>query len=441
MSTGLAREIEWLYGLQHLGIKLGLENIRSLLEILGHPETGYPSVLVAGTNGKGSVSAMLQAILVAAGLRPGLFTSPHLVRPNERIRIGTDDISDADLLVTLRELRETIASSMARGRLEAPPSFFEVITAAALLCFERQRVDAAVLEVGLGGRLDATNAVGAEVAVVVSVDLDHVQTLGTTVERIAGEKAGIVKPGRPLVSGVVRQQPASVLQRVCLERRALLVDARLAVRLVAEQDGTLELQTRRARYAGLRLALEGRHQIDNARVAVAAYECLAERAGWPVEAEAVRGGLASVRWPGRLQWIGACMRRSALLLDGAHNPAGAQVLACYLRARGGPRPVLLFGALKGKQVDPMLAALAPFVEGAVIARPPVDRAADPQDVADLARHHLAHVDTVAEPGPALERACELAGSNRFVAVAGSLYLVGAILGLLEGRDVPGPVSM
>jgi dihydrofolate synthase/folylpolyglutamate synthase len=155
----------------------------------------------------------------------------------------------------------------------------------------------------------------------------------------------------------------------------------------------------------------------------------------------VRVGLASVRWSGRLQWIAARASRPALLLDGAHNPAGAGVLANYLRARGGPRPVLLLGAVKGKQLEPMLAALAPLVEESVITRPPVERAADPCEVASLARRHFSRVDVVDGPGPALETACSRAGPSRFVLVSGSLYLVGAILGLLEGRDVPGPVSM
>ncbi len=233
--------IEWLYGLQHFGVKLGLENIRGLLRVLGSPQQGFRSIHVAGTNGKGSVGAMIDALLGAAGVRAGLFTSPHLVRPHERIRVSGQDIDDGELQVRLASMRERIGKAIGAGELEAHPSFFEVITATALQCFAEHELEAAVLEVGLGGRLDATNAVDADVGVVVSIGKDHTKTLGATLECITRENAGIIKEVMPVVSGVVQQVAIDVLREICRERGAELIDARCATRLVAEEAGTFSL--------------------------------------------------------------------------------------------------------------------------------------------------------------------------------------------------------
>jgi dihydrofolate synthase/folylpolyglutamate synthase len=302
-------------------------------------------------------------------------------------------------------------------------------------------VEAAVLEVGLGGRLDATNAVDADLAVIVSIDLDHVQTLGPTIERIAEEKAGIVKAGRPLVSGVVQQAAVNVLREVCRPRGAALIDARLAVRLADERGDAFTLETERGRYADLRLALPGRHQIDNARVALAAFEVFAARCGLEPDPAAVRTALARVHWPGRLQWIPANGARPRLLLDGAHNPAGARTLAGYLRGLGGPRPVAVTGAMHGKLLAPMFEALGPHLHAAVVTRPAVERAEDPRVVAAEAARHVSQVEVVEDPARALERAAAVAEGDRFVVVTGSLYLVGEILALLGDPGSPGPVAM
>jgi dihydrofolate synthase/folylpolyglutamate synthase len=433
--------IDWLYGLQHFGIKLGLDNIRALLRLLDHPESAYPSVLVAGTNGKGSVAAMVQAMLAASGRRAGLFTSPHLMKPNERIRIDGEDITDDELHGMLADMKRRIEAAHEDGRLETQPSFFELITATALEAFRRHGVDAALLEVGLGGRLDATNAVEADLSVIVSIDLDHTKTLGPTLGDIAGEKAGVIKHGRPVISGVVRQRALSVLQRICRERDAPFVDARLAVAFESERDGEFTLSTTKAVYHDLRLSLPGRHQIDNARVALATFELLAPRLGLEPDPDAVREGLSKVRWPGRLQWIRDRPGLPDMLLDGAHNPAGARTLANYLRTLDAPEPVAVFGVMQGKLLSSMLEPLSPLIHSAVITRPDVRRAADPYEVADIVRPHIDRVEVVPEPSRAVDRAAVLAGGQRFVLVTGSLYLVGEILCALEGRKTPGPISM
>jgi dihydrofolate synthase/folylpolyglutamate synthase len=433
--------IDWLYGLQHFGIKLGLDNIRALLALLNHPERAYRCLHVAGTNGKGSVASMADAILAAAGVRSGLFTSPHLVRPNERIRIAGRDITDNDLHRLLDGMRSTIEAALARGEIENPPSFFEVITATALKAFAEGEMQAAILEVGLGGRLDATNAVNADVCVVVSIGLDHTKTLGPTIDLIAGEKAGIIKPGRPVISGVVQQRAIDVLQRICAERGAELIHARNEVRLLSEKGDRFTLATARRTYRGLRSALPGRHQIDNARVALAGAELLAEKIGVALDGEAVRTGLASVRWGGRLEWIEPANGWPRLLVDGAHNPAGVSAVASYLRARQGRKPVLMFGATSGKPLESLLGPLAGLVEGVVFTRPPVERGLDPQEVAAAAEGLFQPIEAVPDPGEALRRAALMAGDDRYVLVTGSLYLVGEVLGFLMPEEVPGPIAM
>jgi dihydrofolate synthase/folylpolyglutamate synthase len=432
--------IQWLYDLQHFGIKLGLDNIRGVLEILGRPERSYASAHIAGTNGKGSVAAMIDSMLDACGVASGLNTSPHLVRPHERIRIAGRDIEDDELQERLRAMRTKIEAAIAQGKLEAHPSFFEVITATALQAFADHEMRAAVLEVGLGGRLDATNAVDADVAVIVSIGLDHTKTLGPTEEQIAGEKAGIIKPGQPVVYGATQPHVIEVLRDVCRERGATLIDGREAVRLLDEDGDQFTLESDRRRYDGLRCALPGRHQIDNARIALAAFELLMERLDLEPSPEGVAAGLANVRWAGRLQWLEPSDGRPAFLLDGAHNPAGIAAVASYLHGQTRPRPVLLTGATSGKPLAELFGPLGPLVDGVVVTRPPVDRGLEPEQVAGEIAPLFGKTEAVSDTAAALERACELAGDEQYVLVTGSLYLVGEILGLITHQK-PRPVAM
>jgi dihydrofolate synthase/folylpolyglutamate synthase len=433
--------IRWLYDLQHFGIKLGLDNIRALLALLGHPERAYRSVHVAGTNGKGSVAAMVDAMLAAHDVASGLFTSPHLISPNERIRIAGTDITDAELHQRLAAMRKTIEAGIGEAGIEAHPSFFEVVTATALEAFRDHGLEAAVLEVGLGGRLDATNAVDTDVSVIVSIALDHTKTLGPTLAQIAREKGGIIKRGRPVVSGVVPQRAIDVLRRRAGELDAPWVEARVEARLVAEDADGFSLATRRARYPALRPALPGRHQIDNARVALTAFELLLERLGRPPDPDAVREALGSIRWPGRLHRIEAGDGRPAMLLDAAHNPEGMDTLIDHLEANPLPRPVLLFGATSGKPLQRLLEPLGAFAREAVVTCPPVRRGVDPAEVEAVALPYFDRVEVLEKTDVALARAQELARPDGAVLVTGSLYLVGEVLGLLEGRRRPGPVSM
>lgn len=413
--------IAWLYGLQSHGVKLGLDGIRTLLALLDHPERAYPSMLVGGTNGKGSVAAMLDAILGATSRRTGLYTSPHLVRPNERIRVAGEDLATLEFHRVLGIVRAACERGLAEDKLAAHPSFFEVMTAAALCAFRDAGVDVAVLEVGLGGRLDATNATEPLASAIVTVSLDHLETLGATLEAIALEKAGIVRAGRPLVSGVAQPDVVAVLRAKCDAVGATYIDAR-ATKLPS----------------GVRLSLDGTHQRDNARVALAAFEAFSRELGDATDSRAMRHGLETARWPGRLQLIAGA---PSILLDGAHNVAGAEALAAHLALRGGPKPVLLFAAMADKDISGILGPLVPHVASVVATQPGVARAADSKDVAAAARALGLPAGAEPDPARALEKARALAGPGGLVLVAGSLYLVGAVTAVLEGGTPPGPVSM
>ncbi|ANM30316.1 hypothetical protein ABI59_13135 [Acidobacteria bacterium Mor1] len=436
--------VRWLYDLQHFGIKLGLENIRTLLEWCGSPQRAFRTVLVGGTNGKGSVASMLASMLEAHGIKSGLFTSPHLVRPNERIRIGGEDISTEALHERLNGMRRMIEEACADGRMEFHPSFFEVMTATALTAFRDAEVQAGILEVGLGGRLDATNAVEADLSVIVSVDFDHMKTLGRSLLLIAAEKAGIIKQGRPVLSGIERLDALGVIRGVARRRGAPVLESRESVQLHEEPGGTFALETSAARYDRLSLGLDGRHQRQNARLALLALETLLERMGRGADPEQVRHGLASVRWAGRLQWLEP-EGGPEMLFDGAHNVAGVEALGEYLDGLQRPRPVMLFGAMRGKKIPEILERLRPRISKLVITRPGVNRSLEPEEIAEVARRVGIPCECVEEPARAFERARGLAAEGSepggYLLVAGSLYLVGQVLAMLEPEEAPGPVSM
>lgn len=430
--------VEWLYSLQHFGMKLGLDNIRAVLERLDHPWQAYATVHVAGTNGKGSVAAMLDAMLRAHGERTGLFTSPHLVRPNERVRLDGTDISDDDLDARLVAMRSFLADALADGAIEVHPSFFETVTAVALTAFRDIGCDVAVLEVGLGGRLDATNAVDADVAVITTIDRDHTKTLGGSLDGIAAEKGGIIKPGRPVVSGVTRPGPRDVLVGICKKRGAPWIDATRVAETRVRDDDAFDVVTAEARYERLRPGLPGAHQRDNARTAIVALETVASTRGKKVDPDAVRDGLAAVRWPGRLQWIDGA---PAWLLDGAHNASGVAQLAAYLDRMDRPAPVLLFACTREKNLEAILAPLLPRVRALVATRTRVDRTMDPERAVAFAAGRIRSPAAVPDPAEALRYAIDLAGPAGTVLVAGSLYLVGEVLTIREAREAPGPVAM
>jgi dihydrofolate synthase / folylpolyglutamate synthase len=425
--------LEFLTGLELLGMKFGLENMRTLCAELDHPEARFRSIHVAGTNGKGSVTVMVETALRAAGHRAARYTSPHLVRLEERFNIGGADVETAALRESAATVRDAVERLVARGAFEAPPTFFECTTAVAFDLFRRARVEVAVLEVGLGGRLDATNVVTPVVSAITSIAFDHQTQLGDTLAAIAGEKAGIVKPGVPVVCGPLPADAARVVGDICAERGAEMVEAADAARVELDPAGSaadpiVNVRTRKRILERVPLALPGRHQIDNAAVAVSLLD-VADGLGLIVGDDAVRAGLRDAVWPARLERF-TSRDGSTVLLDAAHNPAGSRALASYVREIGWTGATLVFGAMRDKDVDGMLAAIAPVAGAIVVTTPPSRRALPAAELAAIVRRLAPHATVLveADPAAALARAC---GLGRPVIAAGSIFLIGPLRDILR----------
>ena len=415
-----------LFALEQFGIKLGLDNITRLLDALGHPERAWPSVHVAGTNGKGSVTAMVERGLRAAGHRTGRYTSPHLSHIEERIAIDgtavTADVFDAmadDALRVVDRLRHD-------GVLEASPTFFEVTTAMAFELFRRASVSVAVIEVGLGGRFDSTNVITPAVSVITSVAMDHERHLGHSIGEIAFEKAGIIKPGVPVVVGDVPPEAASVIRNIAESHHAPIIsagDQDVQIHSLHNGRAHLTLRTPHGSYGPLTIALAGAHQARNAVVAARTLEMCQAR-GLPVTARDVVTALTDVHWPARLEWLALDDRRR-ILLDAAHNPAGIAALADYLRSAGvAPLPVVV-AIMRDKDVAAMLDALGAIASRLIATEVPSTRSLPARDLAEHA--HRVNPALAIEACPdwhaAIERA--LTDTDRAV-VAGSIFLVGPL---------------
>jgi dihydrofolate synthase/folylpolyglutamate synthase len=395
---------DYLSSLEPLGMRFGLERVERALDALGHPERAYPILQIAGTNGKGSACAMAAAALRAAGHRTGLYVSPHLVRFNERIQVDGRMIDDGALAAGAEAIRRACPWHEAGGP-EDRLTYFEFATLLGFQHFARERVDAAVVEVGLGGRLDATSAATPRVAAVSRIGLDHVQILGETIEAIAREKAGIFKPGVPAV--VHASQPPGALEALRAEATRRGAPIHVAP---ASWDGAI--------------GLAGPHQRGNAAFAAAALRLL-DASGTSVPEAAIAAGIAGARWPGRMETV------EGVLLDGAHNPDGAAALAVALRALHPSRPVeLVFGVLSDKDHRGMAASLGPVARRFHLVAPPSPRARPPGELRALFEP-WGPVDLHGTVEEALACARKAAGDGALVCVAGSLYLVGAARALLS----------
>ncbi len=420
---------------QHARVaKFNLANIGILAERLGHPERTYPSVHVAGTNGKGSTAAMLASILSAAGLRTGLYTSPHLKRINERIRLGGREITDEEFAAAFDRIRAAIEELLANGSLAAHPTFFECLTAIAFDYFSRPRgataegrAEFAVFEVGMGGRLDATNILTPEVAVITQIAFDHENYLGHSIEEIAGEKAGIIKRGALVVSAAEHPTAREVIRARAKEQGAHLIeiDERYEVRNL-RGDGVagatrFEVIDKESRQLiELALPLAGRFQVRNAVAALAAARLLAGR-GFPTNDAAVARGIAEVRWPGRLERVG---ERPAVFIDGTHNPAGARELVAFWDEKfPGVAIHLVYGTLRDKPIDEICGLLFPRAASVMLTEPRQSRALKAETLAEMTRHLAPHCEIVRDPAAAIERAIQLAAPGDAIFATGSLYLV------------------
>jgi dihydrofolate synthase / folylpolyglutamate synthase len=408
--------------------KFGLENISLLSADLGNPHLAVPCAHVAGTNGKGSTAAMLDSILCAAGLRSGLYTSPHLERINERIRIAGGEINDAEFAAAWGRVRASIEALIASGKLAAHPTFFECVTAIAFLAFAERRLDFAVYEVGLGGRLDSTNIVAPHVAIITQIDFDHENYLGHSIEEIAFEKAGIIKPGLPVVSSAERSEARSIIQNRCAQLGCRLVEIDSAWRLenLRHSDGCYRARAifaETGEAVELNLPLPGRFQVRNALSALTAAALLRER-GIKIDSGAMAEGIASVKWPGRLERVG---ENPAVYLDGAHNTAGARELLRFWQEHwAGRRVWIIYGALRDKPVDEIASLLFPHAEAVIFTQPHQPRAISASLLEEMAGHHSSQTHVVPDSQAALARALELAAPNDVILITGSLYLVGEV---------------
>ena len=417
--------LKYLLSLGHetLSMKLGLRNTELLLEALGNPERTFLSVQIAGTNGKGSTAVMLDSICRKARRATGLYTSPHLVSITERIKVNGCAISEEQFAGQATTVRSVAERLVAEERLEALPTFFEQVTAIALLAFREADVKVAILETGLGGRLDSTTAAKSQVVAITQIAMDHEEYLGTTLESIAAEKAAIIHPDVRIVV-VADHQPSealAVIKRRCEEQNVRAAIGECAVRIdeVAE-DGRFRasFKTPTDVYDRLRLGLAGEHQLDNAAVAIQLAEAL------EIDHTAITEGIETTRHPGRLEWVTAAR---PILLDGAHNVAAIKSLSAHLR-RFGRRPLtVIFGAMRDKRADEMIAILREITDNLILTRARNIRSADPENL--LSRDEATPVRTMRvapNSGDALREAISSTPPDGLIVVTGSLYLVGEI---------------
>jgi len=428
--------------------KFDLEHMRVLLEALEHPERKSPAVLIAGTNGKGSTAATLSSILQASGYKTGLYTSPHLVRINERIRIDSTAIADDDF-AGIHDLVDRTAERLV-GENELPwhPSFFEMLTAIAFEYFAREKVDIAVLEVGMGGRLDATNVVEPLVSVITDISLDHQKFLGDTLTEIAREKAGIIRADRPVVTLPQTPEANDVLGNTILDLGARVVSAVPYVPPVSPNSAQYLLLSEQekagyvARYPlpvlGNEIMVEtplvGRHQLRNIALAIAAAEELSRDRYPNISAATIERGIRETHWPGRFQILAAAAANPEVVFDVAHNPAGAWALRSTLSAAYEDRPLtFVFGAMRDKAIGEIAEILFPLAERVIATHADNPRAATPAEIREAAHRVAVEIDEAPDVPIALAKARAAAGTKGLVVVTGSIYIVGEAMRALGAR--------
>jgi dihydrofolate synthase/folylpolyglutamate synthase len=450
--------------------KFDLAHMRVLLAALDHPERRFPSVLIAGTNGKGSTAATLASILRASGVKTGLYTSPHLVRINERIRVNGLEISDDDFASLQGGVDQVAERLVERGELPWHPSFFEMMTAIAFEYFARERVDLAVLEVGMGGRLDATNVVEPLASVITDISLDHQKFLGNTVGEIAREKVGIIRPGGAVVTLPQQPEANDVIGNTILElgargvnavpyvppvspgstqylvasseKRNLGGDEKLLTAKVAKEDAKVAkkyIYRYPLAVLGKEILVEtslvGRHQLRNVALAVAAVVELNQQGFDGITAYGIERGIRETYWPGRFQVIAARAGWPEMVLDVAHNPAGAWALRSALSERFEDRPLIfLFGAMRDKAIPEMAEILFPLAERVIATRPENPRAASPGEIQQAGARTGVEMESVEDVRLAVERARVLASAGAVIVITGSIYLVGEVMSII-GEDV------
>jgi len=408
--------------------KFNLENISVLAQRLGHPENKYPSVHIAGTNGKGSTAAFLEAMLREAGYRTGLYTSPHLERINERIRMDGEPIPDEVFAEVFTRIHELIERLLADGTLRAHPTFFECVTAIAFLYFAEAGVDFAVFETGLGGRLDSTNIVTPQVSVITRIDFDHENFLGHSLREIAAEKAGIIKPTVPVVIAEQHDEVREVLAARASAKQSPLVDTEsvYSVESLKMEEGRVRAVVRERgadKTINIDPQLAGRFQLHNALNAVAAAHVLKEQ-GYRLADGVIELGIATAVWPGRIEKVRS---HPDIFVDGAHNPSSARELDAFIGENfAGRRIIMIFGALRDKAIDEIAGILFPRAAYVIFTEPATSRAISASQVAEIAGHYAGSSEIIPDAGRALDAALTLSAPTDAIFITGSLYLVGQL---------------
>jgi dihydrofolate synthase/folylpolyglutamate synthase len=430
---------------QAAAAKFNLENITVLDKRLGHPSRAYPSAHIAGTNGKGSTAAFLESILRHAGLRTGLNTSPHLEKINERIRIDGKEISDEDFAAVFTRIHQTIEQLLADGKLRAHPTYFECVTAMALEHFAQQRVDFAVFEVGLGGRLDATNILVPTITIITPIDFDHENFLGHSLHEIATEKAGILKPHIPVVVAEQLPEAREVILNRAKELTCPVIETSVAYRIhekprSAQQTSSESFATGTSTATTVEIpsgwsldispSLPGHFQVQNALNAIAAARVLVTR-GSRITDNAIASGISNTVWPGRLEKL---QSHPDVYLDGAHNPAAARELAAFLAQNFASHKIwLIYGALRDKSVDEVAGWLFPLAAEVVFTEPRTPRAISASQLAEIAGYHTRHYETIPDAETGLDHVLAKAEPEDAIFVCGSLYLVGQLRAYWKNR--------
>ena len=406
--------LAYLSGLNIDAMRFGLQAITELLARLGNPQYSYKTILIAGTNGKGSTAAMTASILHCAGYKTGLYTSPHLIDVRERIAVNGRKITSRDFRAVLAAVKKQI---------ERPVTYFEVLTAAAFLYFQRRKVDIAILEVGLGGRLDATNVCRPLVSVITNIGFDHMSYLGNSLTAIAREKAGIIKQNNVCITAVKQKTVLKVLENVCALKRTNLYCLGRDIKVKQQKEGLFTYQGLCGDLNNLTVALPGRHQLENAALALAVMEIVGEK-GFPSSASSMKRGLEKVHWEARLEVLN---HNPFFVLDGAHNPAGIRALSRTLKNEFiYRRLILIFGALADKDYSLMIRIIAPLAQQIILTPLPSKRAVPVARLYEEFRK-IGYQAIIAEnAAQAIKRAFQLAGNKDIICAAGSLYLAGEV---------------
>jgi len=413
-----------MYGLRRFGIKLGLDVIKKILSGLGNPENHFNCIHIAGSNGKGSIASLLSTILCESDYKVGLYTSPHLVRFNERICINNQPISDGDVI----DAYEKVSANHHSGR---EPTFFEITTAMAFYEFKKHGVDWAVIETGMGGRLDATNIITPALSIISNISLEHKMYLGNTIAQIAAEKGGIIKEKIPLVTGARQKTALEVIKRIAENRNAPIYCMGEAFRVRRNPKGTFTYFGIDNKWTNLVNSLQGRHQVENAAIALASCEVIKKR-GASIPYDNIKKGLAKNKWPARLEVVS---KNPTVILDGAHNLSAARNLKRYLNKNLKDRKItLVIGILDDKPYKAMLQTLIPGCHRVILSRPEIDRALEPEKLHPIAKSLNSNVFIVPKVAEAIKYALENSSSNEVICIAGSLYVAGEAKAYFDDSD-------